>query len=153
MTYVAANNKLRSFANLPGGDENVPSLESMLGDWKRTGHPIVIRPLVRDVLECLQSLVLAAQTNGSLPFSSPVEREPAYSMSCIFRSLAGALASERAASDLASSRQLAGSLLVIAHAWSQYLAGDVADVFQDLRDTSLVDEDFEHAMRVAGVLP
>jgi hypothetical protein len=73
---------------------------------------------------------LGGASAGPVPLSTSLQRPPAYSVSCILVDLAKAVASDRAQNDPETAR-------VLTHSWSQYLAGDIEDLIQDLRDNLL----------------
>jgi hypothetical protein len=140
MTYEQAMQRLAGYANLPGSDDGDPGLGPLLTRWQRTGDRLDVQAICQGIVECIQSMVSAEQVRGPVPLSTPLARPPAYSVSCILVDLSRAVASDRAQTDVASAQVLKRWLVIIAHCWSQYLAGDIEDLFQDLRDSMLWDE-------------
>jgi hypothetical protein len=137
MTSADALNRLCGHANLPGGAEDMTSLSAAIWCWQRKGTQLDLRGPLLDVLTCLQVLNAAALVHGPVKFSVPIERDPAYFVSCIVAVLAKGL--RRAVPhDQQAMDEISNALALISHAWSQFLAGDIEDLVQDLRDSQLL---------------
>lgn len=98
--------------------------------------------MVSDVLALVQTVNAEALTGG-VAREDALSRDIAYSMSCLFAELAKAIRSPKAHQDASAKPRLEWALEVLAHAWSQLLAGDIDDIVQDVKDSGLW-ESLEH---------
>lgn len=127
MNRIEAPTRLQAHANLPGGDYSARTvIADVLRAWKNAGGEIQLLPQTAEVIECLQVFndeVLAGR--DGVPFETPVEREPAYSVSCILCDLARAQARATRTTDTDAKDAISECLIAITHVWSQFLAGDI----------------------------
>ncbi len=129
--------RFRSHANLPGGEAGFVGLGMTVWAWRRKGSALSIEAQVGDFVTSLQALNVQPRTVDNPRFSDAPSRDIAYSVSCVLAELAKSLRSDRGRTEVEARQQLEWALEAAAHAWSQYLAGDIEDLVQDLRDNGL----------------